>query len=101
MDYTTTREEIADAAIEFIEARTRAAELKRERATLLSSEDCAHDKDVACFAKSRPSHACCDRCLRAQAAHRQYKTALGRRSSSLVKLKRVVEKRERSQAVNA
>src|SRR5687767_4043680 len=89
----TTRN-IADAAIEFIEERQRAAGLREKRADILRDADCEGARSSACYAVERlPYPAWCSRCRASQAVHTAYKIAVARRTAALVKLKRLVLKR--------
>jgi hypothetical protein len=96
----STRDEIADAAIDFVEARLKAADLRERRADILRDEECAGQND--CYTVERlPLAAWCARCLRAQAVHAEYRKAASHRTATLIKLKRMVMRREIAQTVNA
>lgn len=73
MDNEAARE-IAEAAVEFVAARSEAFKLKAKRAEALSSGECP--REVGCYRieRLRPDE-WCDRCKRAQPAHEEYRRA--------------------------
>jgi hypothetical protein len=85
--------EIAQAGIEFIEARQKAADLKDARASILRDAECSGSGEQDCYRMERwPFEAFCPRCKSAYAAHTSYKKAVTQRSVTLSKLRRLVTK---------
>jgi hypothetical protein len=92
-----TAREVADAAVEFVEARQAARELRTKRAEVLGAEECAGEN--TCYLVDRlPQSEWCDRCKRAGLIHEEYRRAASRRGAALVKLKNIVTRRSEAQA---
>ena len=91
--------EIADAAIALIEARLKAIDLRAQRAALITAELCARtDNDCRTSLRALPIGTWCARCQRVQAIHHEYRTTAAKRAAALIKLKRLVVRRDNAVA---